>query len=66
MARRRCGNSRTTRRGRNTGGLKFSYDGYVATQKAQDMPQRVDIGTELKTVNDVYISSGQPAKYSQG
>ncbi|PYP77692.1 MAG: hypothetical protein DMD35_14135 [Gemmatimonadetes bacterium] len=55
-----------TRRGRNTGGLKFSYDGYVATQKAQDMPQRVDIGTELKTVNDVYISSGQPAKYSQG
>src|SRR5215203_97740 len=55
-----------TRRGRNTGGLKFSYDGYVAQQKAQDMPQRVDIATELKTVNQVYISSGQPAKYTQG
>ena len=55
-----------TRRGRNTGGLKFTYDGYVATQKAQDMPERVDIKTELETVNQVYTSSGQAAKYSQG
>jgi TonB-linked SusC/RagA family outer membrane protein len=55
-----------TRRGRNTGSLKFTYDGYVATQKAQDMPQRVDIATELATVNQVYVNSGQPAKYTQG
>ncbi|MEO8621577.1 MAG: SusC/RagA family TonB-linked outer membrane protein, partial [bacterium] len=55
-----------TRRGRNTGGLKVSYDGYVATQSAQDMPQRVDIKTELETVNQVYVNSGQAAKYSQG
>ena len=55
-----------TRRGRSTGSLKFSYDGYVATQKAQDLPERVDIRTELETVNQVYINSGQPAKYSAG
>jgi TonB-linked SusC/RagA family outer membrane protein len=55
-----------TRRGRNTGGLKFSYDGYVATQKAQDMPERVDIRTELETVDSVYARSGQPIKYSAG
>ena len=55
-----------TRRGRNTGGLKVSYDGYVATQKAQDMPQRVDIRTELNTVNQVYVNSGQAPKYSAG
>ena len=55
-----------TRRGRNTGGLKITYDGYVATQKAQDMPQRVDIRTELNTVNQVYVNSGQAAKYSAG
>jgi TonB-linked SusC/RagA family outer membrane protein len=55
-----------TRRGRNTGGLKFSYDGYLATQKAQDMPQRVDIRTELETVDSVYARSGQPIKYSAG
>jgi TonB-linked SusC/RagA family outer membrane protein len=55
-----------TRRGRNTGALKFTYDGYVASQKAQDMPKRVDIRTELNAVNQVYINSGQPAKYSAG
>jgi TonB-linked SusC/RagA family outer membrane protein len=55
-----------TRRGRNTGGLKFSYDGYVAQQKAQDMPERVDIRTELNAVNDVYVSSGQAPKYTAG
>ncbi|MDQ2668517.1 MAG: SusC/RagA family TonB-linked outer membrane protein, partial [Gemmatimonadota bacterium] len=55
-----------TRRGRNTGGLKVSYDGYVATQSAQDTPQRADIRTELNTVNDVYTAVGQPAKYTPG
>ncbi|CAN5428488.1 hypothetical protein BH09GEM1_BH09GEM1_37080 [soil metagenome] len=55
-----------TRRGRNTGGLKVTYDGYVATQKAQDMPQRVDIRTELNTVNQVYSNFGQTPKYSAG
>ena len=55
-----------TRRGRNTGGLKVTYDGYVATQKAQDMPQRVDIRTELNTVNQVYTNFGQTPKYSAG
>ena len=55
-----------TRRGRNTGGLKFTYDGYVAQQEAQDMPERVDIRTELNMVNWVYTSSGQAAKYSAG
>jgi TonB-linked SusC/RagA family outer membrane protein len=55
-----------TRRGRNTGGLKLTYDGYVATQKAQDMPVRVDIKTELETVNGVYVSSGQAPKYTAG
>ena len=55
-----------TRRGKNTGGLKVTYDGYVATQKAQDMPQRVDIRTELNTVNQVYVNSGQAPKYSAG
>src|SRR5688500_1188846 len=55
-----------TRRGRNTGNLKFSYDGYVAQQEAQDMPQRADIRTELNMVNWVYTSSGQAPKYSAG
>ncbi|MBV9881368.1 MAG: TonB-dependent receptor plug domain-containing protein, partial [Gemmatirosa sp.] len=55
-----------TRRGGNTGNLKITYDGYVASQKAQDMPQRVDIRTELETVNQVYLSSGQAAKYTAG
>ena len=55
-----------TRRGRNTGGLKVTYDGYVATQKAQDMPQRVDIRTELETVNRVYKEFGQAQKYTPG
>ena len=55
-----------TRRGRNTGGLKVTYDGYVATQKAQDVPQRVDIRTELNTVNQVYANFGQKAKYTAG
>ncbi|CAN5906090.1 TonB-dependent receptor [soil metagenome] len=55
-----------TRRGKNTGGLKVTYDGYVATQKAQDMPQRADIRTELNTVNQVYVNSGQAPKYSPG
>jgi TonB-dependent SusC/RagA subfamily outer membrane receptor len=55
-----------TRRGRNTGSLKFTYDGYVAQQKAQDMPQRVDIRTELNMVNWVYTSSGQAPKYTAG
>ena len=41
-----------TRRGRNTGNLKLTYDGYVAQQKAMDMPERVDIATELKAVNE--------------
>ena len=55
-----------TRRGRNTGSLKFTYDGYVAQQEAQDMPQRVDIRTELNMVNWVYINSGQAPKYTAG
>ena len=55
-----------TRKGRNTGGLKFTYDGYVATQKVQDLPQRVDIRTELETVNKVYTNFAQPAKYTAG
>jgi TonB-linked SusC/RagA family outer membrane protein len=55
-----------TRRGRNTGSLKFTYDGYVAQQEAQDMPERVDIRTELNMVNWVYTSSGQAPKYSAG
>ena len=55
-----------TRRGKNTGGLKITYDGYVATQKAQDMPQRVDIRTELNTVNQVYTNFGQAPKYTAG
>jgi TonB-linked SusC/RagA family outer membrane protein len=55
-----------TRRGGNTGNLKIAYDGYVATQKAQDMPERVDIRTELETVNQVYVSSGQAPKYTAG
>ena len=55
-----------TRRGKNTGSLKFTYDGYYATQSADEMPQRVDIGTELRVVNEVYTNSGQKAKYSPG
>ncbi|HVS61026.1 MAG TPA: TonB-dependent receptor [Gemmatimonadaceae bacterium] len=55
-----------TRRGRNTGGLKITYDGYVAQQEAQDMPQRVDIRTELEAINKVYLNSNQAAKYSAG
>jgi TonB-dependent SusC/RagA subfamily outer membrane receptor len=55
-----------TRRGRNTGGLKFTYDGYVAQQKAQDLPERVDIRTELEAVDSVYAQSNQPIKYSKG
>jgi TonB-linked SusC/RagA family outer membrane protein len=55
-----------TRRGRNTGNLKVTYDGYAATQKAQDMPKRVDIRTELEAVNQVYVNSGQRPKYTQG
>lgn len=55
-----------TRRGRNTGNFKFTYDAYLATQKAQDMPTRVDIRTELETVNQVYLNSGAPAKYTAG
>jgi TonB-linked SusC/RagA family outer membrane protein len=55
-----------TRRGRNTGNLKVTYDGYVASQTAQDMPQRVDIRTELEAVNQVYVNSGQRPKYTQG
>jgi TonB-dependent SusC/RagA subfamily outer membrane receptor len=54
-----------TRRGRNTGGLKFTYDGYVAQQKAQDLPERVDIRTELEAVDSVYAQSNQPIKYSK-
>jgi TonB-linked SusC/RagA family outer membrane protein len=55
-----------TRRGTNTGKLKVTYDGYVATQSAQDMPQRVDIRTELNTVNQVYTNFGQAPKYTAG
>ncbi len=55
-----------TRRGRNTGGLKLTYDGYVATQKAVDMPQRVDIRTELETVNKLYVSNNLAPKYTPG
>ncbi|AHG93829.1 TonB-dependent outer membrane protein, SusC/RagA (plasmid) [Gemmatirosa kalamazoonensis] len=55
-----------TRRGRNTGSLKVTYDGYAATQAAQDMPQRVDIRTELNAVNQVYVNSGQAPKYTAG
>lgn len=55
-----------TRRGRNTGGLKITYDGYVAQQVAQDMPTRVDIRTELEAVNQVYRNANQAVKYSAG
>ena len=55
-----------TRRGRNTGSLRITYDGYVAQQEAQDLPQRVDIRTELEAVNQVYVNSGQAPKYSAG
>jgi TonB-linked SusC/RagA family outer membrane protein len=55
-----------TRRGRNTGNLRVTYDGYIAQQKAQDLPQRVDIRTELEAVNQVYINSGQAPKYTAG
>lgn len=55
-----------TRKGRNTGGLQVSYDGYIATQKVQDLPKRVDIRTELETVNKVYTNFGQAAKYTAG
>ena len=55
-----------TRKGANTGNLKMSYDAYVATQSAQDMPQRVDIRTELNTVNTVYTNFGQAPKYTAG
>jgi TonB-linked SusC/RagA family outer membrane protein len=57
-----------TRRGANTGGLKLTYDGYVARQEAQDMPERVDIRTELEKVNWVYTNSvpAQAPKYTAG
>jgi TonB-linked SusC/RagA family outer membrane protein len=55
-----------TRRGRNTGAFKMTYDAYVATQKAQDMPERVDIRTELETVNQLYVSSNLAPKYTAG
>lgn len=55
-----------TRRGRNTGKLQLSYDGYAGSQTAQDLPQRVDIRTELETVNQVYVGSGQAPKYTPG
>ncbi len=55
-----------TRRGKATGGLKVTYDGYVAQQQAQDLPERVDIRTELETVNKLYTSNNQPAKYTAG
>jgi TonB-linked SusC/RagA family outer membrane protein len=55
-----------TRRGQNTGGFKLSYDGYVAQQKVQDLPKRVDIRTELETVNQVYTNFNQQPKYTEG
>src|SRR5262249_16435873 len=55
-----------TRRGSNTGGFKVTYDGYVATQTAQNMPERVDIRTELETVNQLYVSSNLAPKYTAG
>ena len=55
-----------TRKGGNTGALRITYDGYVATQKVQDLPKRVDIRTELETVNTVYTNFGQAAKYTAG
>jgi TonB-linked SusC/RagA family outer membrane protein len=56
-----------TRRGSNTGAFKVTYDGYVATQKAQDMPERVDIRTELETVNQLYIDQTTLGpKYTEG
>ena len=55
-----------TRRGRNTGGLKVTYDGYIANQKAVDMPKRVDIRTELETVNRLYVSNNLAPKYTPG
>ena len=55
-----------TKRGKNTGTLNITYDAYVAQQEPQDLPQRVDIRTELEAVNAVYVNSGQTAKYTQG
>lgn len=55
-----------TRRGRNTGNLKITYDAYVAQQEVQDLPKRVDIRTELEAVNQVYLNSGQRPKYTPG
>ena len=55
-----------TRRGRNTGSLKFTYDGYVATQEAQDMPQRVDIRDRAQHGELGLHQLGQPPKYSPG
>src|SRR5262245_7624171 len=55
-----------TRRGSNTGAFKVTYDGYVATQTAQNMPERVDIRTELETVNQLYVSSNLAPKYTPG
>lgn len=56
----------TTKRGKNTGALKVNYQGTYTNQTAESVPQRVDIGTEMRVVNETYVNAGKDPKYRPG
>jgi TonB-linked SusC/RagA family outer membrane protein len=56
----------TTKRGKNTGGMKWSYEGYYGIQNTANLPTRVGIKDYLELINEAHVNAGLPPKYSQG
>ena len=55
----------TTRRGQNTGGMQFSYDGYYGIQGVQSFPEMMGPEPYMRLINEAYVNAGFDPKYSE-
>ena len=55
----------TTRRGRDTGGMQVSYDGYYGIQGVTALPPRVGMEDYIRLIDEAYVNAGLPARYSE-
>ncbi len=56
----------TTKRGANTGALKWSYDGYYGSQSVAHFPKRIGIRDYLTLINEARANAGEAQPYSAG
>lgn len=55
----------TTRRGQNSGGMQFSYDGYYGIQGVQSFPEMLGPEPYMRLINEAYVNAGFDPKYDE-